>query len=432
MVVFKRFEQWHSRHFSLFLRNPEKREPIGGSPQFGFNPLERALSASVQAKDPDGICWLGTSKKSRYAVTPKTIITMNKFATMRSEKIKSLANLKEASNHNSRIQIPENAAHDINDNDRVKQLYMYKNKSNAFEAFEELQNDLNFTVGKNTVVAREFVCSFSSEMKGKFDFSQWKRDQVQFFKKHYGDDSTKGKLISLELHLDEKTPHIHAVVVPAVYKEYRKKMRWRLDEKTVHGGKTRKEAAQRLVTLQDQYAEAMAKHGLERGKRGSTAIHMTLKHHRGMEADIAEKIKEGTGPVMARLDKKNRIMQKLEKDKIFKETNMDRLKNWVNKLTSKVKKTLTERDQYQTKMHSWKKKYEALVRSTTAMKNDLKAIKEAAGTANVKDIISLVKTGLTSRHDENKKMAQKSTLTGLAGFLDKKEKPKNHDDIYPS
>ena len=406
---------------------------LGGSPQFGFNPLERALSASVQAEDPDGICWLGTSKKSRYAVTPKTktIITMNKFATMRSEKIKSLANLKEASNHNSRIKIPENASYDIHDNDRVKQLYMYKNSSNAYEAFEELQSDLNFTIGKNTVIAREFVCSFSPEMKGKFDFAEWKRDQVQFFKKHYGDDSTKGKLISLELHLDEKTPHIHAVVVPAVYKEYRKKMRWRLDEKTVHGGKTRKEAAQRLVTLQDKYAEAMAKHGLERGKRGSTAIHMTLKHHRGMEADIAEKIKEGTGPVMANLDKKNRIMQKLEKDKIFKETNMDRLKNWVSKLTSKVKKTLTERDQYQVKMLSWKEKYEALLRSTTAMKNELKAIKNEAGTTNVKDIISLIKTGLVARKENDKKLAESSILPEFVRFFDKKKNPENHNDMNP-
>ena len=125
-------------------------------------------------------------------------------------------------------------------------------------------------IGKNQVRALRVMLSGSPEdMKrirqaGQLD--AWAKDSCGWLQKTFG----KENVVSAVLHLDEKTPHIHATVVPITRGERRKAKLER--EKNAQSGKrtyrTKKDrprlcaddvmARDKLKAYQTTYAEAMA------------------------------------------------------------------------------------------------------------------------------------------------------------------------------
>ena len=132
--------------------------------------------------------------------------------------------------------------------------------------------------------------------EGRLD--QWCDDNVKWLQ----DTLMKDNLVSAVLHMDEKTPHIHATVVPIVIGERRKARPQKEDGKpdgalarekkpvpdTPGKKKYRKKdpnavrlccddvvTRENLKRFQDTYAEAMAKYGLQRGIKGSDARHIS-------------------------------------------------------------------------------------------------------------------------------------------------------------
>ena len=146
-------------------------------------------------------------------------------------------------------------------------------------------------IGKNQVRALRVVMSGSPEdMKrirqaGQLD--AWAKDSCGWLQKTFG----KENVVSAVLHLDEKTPHIHATVVPIVRGERRKAKLERV--KNARSGKrtyrTKKDrsrlcaddvmARDKLKAYQTTYAEAMAKYGLRRGVEGSEAKHISTQQY---------------------------------------------------------------------------------------------------------------------------------------------------------
>ena len=119
----------------------------------------------------------------------------------------------------------------------------------------------------------------------------WVEKNMAELKKRYGEN-----LISVELHCDERTPHLHAEVVPLV-KKIKKNRRskadisnnvpareyeaWSLDSKNMFGPEA-------LTKLQDELADAVKDLGIERGVRGSRALHTELSWFHGMVERAAE------------------------------------------------------------------------------------------------------------------------------------------------
>jgi hypothetical protein len=106
--------------------------------------------------------------------------------------------------------------------------------------------------------------------------------------------------VSADLHRDEKTPHIHATVVPIVTGERRKaatKAKPTDPNKRTYRKKpanTVRLCADDVMTrdnlerFQDTYAEAMEKYGLQRGIRGSEARHIsTPQYYRDLHVENA-------------------------------------------------------------------------------------------------------------------------------------------------
>lgn len=145
--------------------------------------------------------------------------------------------------------------------------------------------------GKNTSnVAVEIILSASPEYfrdnpneVGVYDekkMEAWVKCNKDFLEQKYGDN-----LICLDLHLDEATPHLHAVVTPLLKKEksYRRTKEeikknipprkyevFSLDSKTMFNRGA-------LIQLQTDAALAVKTLGISRGIRGSKAKHTTLK-----------------------------------------------------------------------------------------------------------------------------------------------------------
>lgn len=188
-----------------------------------------------------------------------------------------------------------------------------KGVTNRTEAIQHRLDNagLERKIGKNQVRALRVMLSGSPEdMKrirqaGQLD--TWAKDSCGWLQKTFG----KENVVSAVLHLDEKTPHIHATIVPIVRGERRKAKLER--EKNAASGKrtyrTKKDrprlcaddvmARDKLKTYQTTYAEAMAKYGLRRGIDGSDAKHIsTQQYYREVfvrKNEIAEQIENLKG-----------------------------------------------------------------------------------------------------------------------------------------
>jgi hypothetical protein len=122
----------------------------------------------------------------------------------------------------------------------------------------------------------------------------WCQDNIRWLQDTFG----KENVVSAVLHMDEKTPHLHATVVPIVTGERRKaksksKSQSQADNEAIstkrHYKKKNPNAARlcaddvmardKLKFYQSDYAERMTSYGLNRGVDGSEARHITTQQY---------------------------------------------------------------------------------------------------------------------------------------------------------
>lgn len=147
-------------------------------------------------------------------------------------------------------------------------------------------------ISHNQVRALQIMLSGTPEdmqriqVEGKL--SEWSNDNIKWLQETFGKDN----VVSAVLHLDEKTPHIHATVVPIVSGERRKAKQKGNAEDIQSKKKYRKKdpntsrlcaddimTKDNLKLFQNTYAEAMAKYGLIRGIDGSEARHISTPQY---------------------------------------------------------------------------------------------------------------------------------------------------------
>ncbi len=125
--------------------------------------------------------------------------------------------------------------------------------------------------------------AFKRDAEGRavdYSKSKWAQDNLHFLQNKYG----KENVVSFTLHQDEKTPHVHAVIVPI----------------TADGRLAAKElfTPQTLRELQTEYAQAMAPYGMERGIEHSQTINQPPRRMYG-QADRAAQLVPGPVLVQA-------------------------------------------------------------------------------------------------------------------------------------
>lgn len=239
---------------------------------------------------------------------------MSNYAILRFNKIKSLQHLGQVQSHNKRLVSTPNA-------DPSKQNVQLIERGDIIALWKKRIESHEVKVRSNAVIAFESLQTYSPEMEGKIDVDKWAKDSIKFLEKKFG----KGNILSAELHKDETTSHIHAVIMPLKAKTNTasKNKSVKLVARDFIGGKSK------LSKLQTDYAKSVKKHGLVRGVFNSKATHKTVKrYYAELKADANEikkiqseinKLKEQYSDVsLFRPDKKNNILESLAK-KLFKQ-----------------------------------------------------------------------------------------------------------------
>lgn len=211
---------------------------------------------------------------------------MTKFVSLRIKKLKQ-ADLSLAKNHNQRLEQNDKLIYDPS---KTHNNICLKGDADLNVLVNERLNDLNVKTvksGKNeSVVAIEMVISASPEYfrndpnaYGTYDQDKtdaWCKKNIDFLQQKYGDN-----FVRADLHLDEATPHLHAIITPIEQKEVSRR---RTKEQIKNNEKASTYTANilnaknmfnrdALIGLQTDAAVAVKDLGIKRGVHGSRAKH---------------------------------------------------------------------------------------------------------------------------------------------------------------
>ena len=208
-------------------------------------------------------------------------------------------------------------------------------------------------VGKNQTKAIRVILTGTHEQMMKIAnggrLDSWIDANLKWLRENFGDDN----LVSCVLHMDEKTPHLHATVVPIVTEErVRRKREGKKKYETKSGPRLSADDVMRRTKLyeyQNSYAVAMKPFGLQRGIVGSTAKHQANSDYYRQqviryEEDIAklqadvEKAQEGRNTILAWFGKGDLTKAKKELE------DKDRL---IAELNKQIKELQAERSRFQ-------------------------------------------------------------------------------------
>ncbi len=224
---------------------------------------------------------------------------------------------------------------------------------------------LHRKVSKNQTKAIRIILTGSHEQmmkiaqSGKLD--QWTNANLQWLKDTFGEDN----VVSCVLHMDEKTPHLYATVVPIVTGERKRKSReGEKKYRTQTGPRLSADDVMgraRLATYQNTYAEAMREFGLQRGVVGSTAKHQSNgEYYRQQmlqfENDIArlnaevEKANEGRNVLLSWIGKGD--LPKAKKDLATKDEQIATLKEQIKELQTERAVTVQQHKQELAKLRN--------------------------------------------------------------------------------
>ena len=189
------------------------------------------------------------------------------------------------------------------------------------------------------------------EIEKNKQLDNWCKDNLDWIKETFGEEN----LVSAVLHMDEKTPHLHATIVPIVTGERRKAKK---DSNPLIYKKKNSNANRlcaddimarnKLKHYQNTYATVMAKYGLRRGIEGSEAKHIsTAEYYRNLHLQNQQ------------LEQEKNIKQS-ELKSIEKNISSKRIvENFANAITgSKTKKVEQENEQIKKEMVCFKNQKE--------------------------------------------------------------------------
>lgn len=220
------------------------------------------------------------------------------------------------------------------------------------------------------------------QMEAEGRIEDWCNDSLKWIRETYGEQN----LVSAVLHMDEKTPHIHATVIPIVTGERRKAGQEEQNGKKKYRKKNPQDvrlcaddvmARHRLKHYQDTYAQAMNKYGLQRGVDGSLAKHISTMQYYKQLVEQQDSLQENIENL---LGLEEEAMKKLKQVK--GEINVQKMKgaavnattaiaDGVNSLFggSKVKRLEEENENLKRNIVNLQKQVQAEQREQTKMEN---------------------------------------------------------------
>lgn len=238
------------------------------------------------------------------------------YCVARMEKMKS-DNLVGIGNHNQR----RFSNHSNKDIDVSKSHLNYdildkvKSYKTDIEGYINANKSSKRAIRKDAVLVCEWIITSDSdffESMSPADTREYFQTAIDFFAERYGSKN----LMYAQVHLDERTPHMHLGIVP-----------FDKDNKLTAKTMFDREA---LQDIQNELPRYMNERGfkVERGRAGSEAKHLTVQEYKDVQKEIKKQSEVLDG-----------VKKELESVK-----NVTRTKNFLDELDSKSKKTLLGND----------------------------------------------------------------------------------------
>ncbi|MHB8282891.1 MAG: MobV family relaxase, partial [bacterium] len=220
----------------------------------------------------------------------------NYKAVLRVERIKNLSNLGNRNKHNERDNFKKVSIH-IDEKRTGLNINLFPENPDAKNLVENKIKEYGLSRSDGSVGA-EMILTASKDYFDK-NYPEWKNNpdvlkswiekNKQFLSDKYG-----SKNVSAQLHLDEETPHIHAIIVPIAERRFVKRngqevKKLKINYSHFFGDKNDliKQARNtgttddlKLGRLQSYYAEYMQELGLSRGIRKSEAKNISPAEYR--------------------------------------------------------------------------------------------------------------------------------------------------------
>ena len=197
-----------------------------------------------------------------------------KYAILRTQKLKATGAVWRSLKHAFREQPTPNA-------DPAKAAQnAHLGANSAAEAMQRVRDRLPEKRRKDAVLAIEYLITASPEAMqelGGQGRDAYFNDALKWLRERHGG----ANVVYAGIHRDETTPHMYAYVVPL------DEATGRLNARRWLGG------AKALSEMQTDFAANVgARHGLERGIKGSRAKHERVKRHYGLVNQAADKVAE--------------------------------------------------------------------------------------------------------------------------------------------
>jgi len=183
------------------------------------------------------------------------------YAILRVAKLKTMGEIGALGHHNERTRDTPNAdAERLQENVRLAGSGDWMaDAQRRLDDAPMIRSDAVLGIEHVMIASRDFYAQ-GDEQERAARLAEWTERSMAWLRERYGD----ANIVAAVLHKDELTPHIQALVVPI-------NDAGRLSAYTYTGGR------EKLGAMQDSYARAMEPFGLERGVRGSVAVHETIK-----------------------------------------------------------------------------------------------------------------------------------------------------------
>ena len=311
-----------------------------------------------------------------------------------------------------KVYVPANA--DANRTQLNRELIAFpagvKNRTDAIQ-FRIDHAGLHRKVGKNQTKAIRIILTGTHEQMmeiangGRLD--SWIDANLKWLRDTFGDEN----LVSCVLHMDEKTPHLHATVVPIVTGErVRRKREGEKKYETKSGPRLSADDVMRRTRLheyQNSYAAAMKPFGLQRGIVGSTAKHQANSdYYRQQVIRYEEDIAKLQADVEKAQEGRNTIL------------------SWFGKGDlAKAKKELSDKDE---KIAELNKQIKALQAEKARLQEQHKSGIEKLRNGYQKEIDAAIRRAETAERQSEEKDAVIDRQRKQIGLLDRKANPQRY------
>ena len=207
------------------------------------------------------------------------------------------------------------------------------------------------------------------------DLMKWANTCMEFVYEDLG--YTKEQVLHATLHVDEKTPHIHCVVVPLVKKLDKRSNteRYTISKKQYIKDKIH------LSELQDKYHQRLTEKGfdLERGIKGSDNVNINIKElkkiTRKLNIDLnnkTQRLSESVKDLQDKMKSNKNVLFDKEYVKIKKDT-FDTMNKVIDDATN-VMNLQPKLEKVYKEVDSYTKSYQSLKRENTLYENEIKVL----------------------------------------------------------